>query len=48
MMGWVKCTNKTGAWANIWHLSPTNKNTPRNPSLYIHRGGKYLHSCYTN
>jgi len=48
VMGWINCSNEGGSWANIWHLSPTNKNVPRNPSLYIHVGGRYLHSCYTN
>jgi len=47
-MGWVNCINAGGSWSNIWHLSPTNKNTPRNPSLYLHVGGRYLHACMTN
>jgi len=45
MMGWVNCINGGASWANIWHLSATNKNTPRNPSLYLNMGGRYLHSC---
>jgi len=48
MMGWVNCYNAGGSWANIWHLSPKNTNVPRNPSLYLHLGGKYLHACMTN
>jgi len=48
LTGWVMCINGGRSWANIWHLSPTNKNTPRNPSLYLNMGGRYLHSCMTN
>jgi len=48
IMGWVNCQNLGGSWANIWHLSPTNANTPRNPSLYLHMSARYLHSCSTN
>jgi len=47
-MGWVKCENLGGGWANVWHLSQTNKNTPRNPSLYFNLGGRYMHACFTN
>lgn len=46
-MGWVNCFNGGGGWANIWHLSPTNSNVPRNPSLFMNMGGRYFHSCYT-
>jgi len=45
MMGWINCVAGGASWANIWHLSPTNKNTPRNPSLYLNMGSRYLHSC---
>jgi len=48
MMGWVNCFNAGASWANIWHLSPNNRNTPRNPSLYFHMSGRYLHTCMTN
>jgi len=47
-MGWVNCANEGASWANIWHLSPKNTNVPRNPSLWMNMGGRYLHSCYTN
>jgi len=49
VMAWVKCQNLGGgSWANVWHLSKTNKNTPRMPSLYFHLGGRYFHACGTN
>jgi len=48
MMAWINCINAGGGWANIWHLSPQNKNVPRNPSLYLNMGGRYLHFCTTN
>jgi len=48
MMGWINCVNGGGSWSNIWHLSPSNNNTPRNPSLYLNVGGRYLHTCSTN
>jgi len=48
MMAWVKCANEGGSWANLWHLSPLDKNTPRNPALFWHMGSRYLHSCGTN
>jgi len=35
-MAWINCANDGGSWSNVWHLSPTDKNTPRNPSLYFH------------
>jgi len=47
MMGWVNCFNAGGTWANIWHLSPNNANTPRNPSLYLRMGYRYLYSAST-
>jgi len=45
VMGWINCVNSGGSWANVWHLSQKNANTPRNPSLYLNMGGRYLHTC---
>jgi len=47
-MGWINCANNGGSWVNIWHLSPNNANTPRNPAIWLNMSGRYIHACYTN
>jgi len=47
-MGWVKCENNGGNWANVWHLSPDSKDVPRNPSLFFRMSNRTFHPSYTN
>jgi hypothetical protein len=46
-MAWVKCSSGSG-WANIWHLSESNANYPRNPAIWLNNDGRYIHACFTN
>jgi len=48
MMGWVKFVAGGGSWANVWHLSPKDRDQPRNPALFLNMSGRYLHSCFTD
>jgi hypothetical protein len=45
---WVNCYNLGSDWANIWHLSENDADTPRNPAIWLNMGGKYIHACFTN
>jgi len=47
-MGWVNCKNGGAAWTNIWHLSPKNKDVPRNPALFLNMNNRFLYPCFTN
>jgi len=47
-MAWVNCFAAGGSWANIWHLSPDNRDNIRNPALYIHMSYRKFLSCGTN
>jgi len=38
-MAWVKCSNLGASWINIWHLSPNDADTPRNPAIWLNVGG---------
>jgi hypothetical protein len=47
-MAWINCNNVGNSWYNIWHLSPNNANTTRNPALWLNVGSRYIHACFTN
>merc|ERR1712072_670232 len=46
IMAWINCINDGTEWAAIWHLSPTNENVPRNPSMWWRNDGT-LWPCHT-